>query len=97
MQFFRQVLSPLGLFSCPVYRHVNKARIGDRNAYATEERFERTKRETGRLIQDFDASRECREVTCLYNPVNWMIEKLIEHPEKWDTLPALKERRDYFL
>jgi wyosine [tRNA(Phe)-imidazoG37] synthetase (radical SAM superfamily) len=35
MQFFRQVMSPLGIFNCPVYRHVPQAQIGDKHAYAT--------------------------------------------------------------
>ena len=28
----------------------------------------------------FDASHECREVTCLYNSTNWWLEKMIEDP-----------------
>ena len=34
MQFFRQVLSPLGLYNCPVYRNQDHGRLGDKNAVA---------------------------------------------------------------
>ena len=50
-----------------------------------------------KLINDFNAMVECREVTCLYNHANWFIEDLIEHPEKLDALEAVPERGDYFL
>ena len=36
----------------------------------------------GDLIDRFDASHECREVTCLYNGVNWWLEKMIEDPRE---------------
>ena len=97
MTFFRQVLSPLGLFNCPVYRHVEQARIADKHAYASAEARLRTTRDTLRLIESFDATTECREVTCLYNHANWFIEDLIENPDKLEALAPSAERFDYFL
>lgn len=97
MQFFRQVLSPLGLFNCPVYRHVPQAEIGDKNAYATTEELRRTQESTLKLIENFNATSECKEVTCLYNHVNWFIEGLLDHPERIDELEVAEDRRDYFL
>ncbi|MGE0711335.1 MAG: radical SAM protein [Planctomycetota bacterium] len=97
MQFFRQVLSPLGLFNCPVYRHVPQAQIGEKHAYASEDELKATQRATLRLIEDFDATTECREVTCLYNHVNWFIEGLIENPERIEQLEPSEDRRDWFL
>ncbi len=96
MTFFRQVLSPLGTFICPVYRHVDKATIGDKNAYATEKNYESAKKNTFRLIQDFNAEKECRNVTCLYNSANWLIEDLIRNPEKIKYLEPAQESKDYF-
>ena len=96
MTFFRQVLSPLGAFICPVYRNVGKASIGNKNAYSTEENYQKTKNETFRLIQDFNAAHECRKVTCLYNSVNWFIEDLIRNPDKLDKLIPVQENEDYF-
>jgi wyosine [tRNA(Phe)-imidazoG37] synthetase (radical SAM superfamily) len=97
MQLFRQVLSPLGLFNCPVYRHVDKARLGDKHAWADEASIAATQENTARLIHGFDAAHECREVTCLYNNANWFIEDLIRHPEKLDEMVPQEEREDWFL
>lgn len=96
LTFFRQVLSPLGTFICPVYRHVEKATIGDKDSYSSEENYDKTKQETFRLIKDFNAKHECRNVTCLYNSANWFIEDLIENPEKLKELTTIKESEDYF-
>jgi wyosine [tRNA(Phe)-imidazoG37] synthetase (radical SAM superfamily) len=97
MQYFRQVLSPLGVFNCPVYRHVPQALLGAKHEYETESMFNETQKNTLRLIEAFDASFECRNVTCLYNHANWFIEDLIRNPEKVDKLTASEERNDYFL
>ena len=97
MQFFRQVLSPLGLFNCPVYRHVPQAQIAEKHAFATTEALREAQKSTLRLIETFDARSECKEVTCLYNHVNWFVEDLIDHPEKLDGLEASPDREDYFL
>ncbi len=97
MQFFRQVLSPLGIFNCPVYRHVDQAKISEKHAYESEASLNETVHATLRLIEDFNAREECKEVTCLYNHVNWYLEDLIDHPEKLEALEAGPERNDYFL
>lgn len=97
MQYFRQVLSPLGVFNCPVYRHVPQALIGGKHAYATSDRLKTTQTNTLRLIESFDAAKECRDVTCLYNHANWFIEDLINNPEKLEKLNASPGRNDFFL
>ncbi len=97
MTLFRQVLSPLGLYNCPVYRHVPQARLGDKHAYASEDSLAQTQASTARLISSFNAEHECREVTCLYNSANWFIEDLICNPEKLAALLPTEERQDWFL
>ena len=97
MQHFRQVLSPLGLYNCPVYRHVPQALIADKNAYADAAAAAQTQRNTLRIIDRFDAKEECREVTCLYNHVNWFIEHLIQEPAALDRLELAPEHEDFFL
>ena len=97
MQFFRQVLSPLGMYNCPVYRNQPHGKVGGNEAYADEPSYQETRRETATRIIDFDATEECREVTCLYNHANWWIEDLIEHPEKLDDLRLVDGAPDYFL
>ena len=49
------------------------------------------------IVDDFDASRECREVTCLYNGVNWWLEKMISDPLTDLASEPAEERLDYFL
>ena len=97
MQYFRQVLSPLGIFNCPVYRHVPQALLAGKHEYQNEASFNETQKNTLRLIEAFDASFECRNVTCLYNHANWFIEDLIRHPEKLASLTPAEERQDHFL
>jgi MoaA/NifB/PqqE/SkfB family radical SAM enzyme len=97
MQWFRQVISPLGLFNCPVYRNQPHGRLGHKHSYSEEGETRKAQIETLKLVQSFDASEQCKEVTCLYNRVNWFIEDLVRHPEKLERLEAVPERGDYFL
>jgi hypothetical protein len=97
MQALRQVLSPLGLYNCPAHRGVAKARIAGADAYKDETTAQQTGRELLRILDQFDASQECREVTCLYNGVNWWIEKRISDPERSPESEVAEERLDWFL
>ena len=99
MQFFRQVLSPLGMYNCPVYRNQPHGFVGTKEAYAEEESYRGTLTQTARLIREFDATTECSEVTCLYNHVNWWLEGLIKNPERLDEIEpsASSAEPDYFL
>lgn len=98
MQFFRQVLSPLGMYNCPVYRNQPHGKVGPKVAYATKDDYDTTRATTGDLIKSFDANYQCREVACLYNHANWWIEDLIAHPEKLDELGVVTmDVEDYFL
>jgi wyosine [tRNA(Phe)-imidazoG37] synthetase (radical SAM superfamily) len=97
MQALRQVLTPLGLYNCPAHRGVERARISGRDAFADAGRARRTQAELALLLDRFDASHECREVTCLYNGVNWWLEKMIEDPREDVELTAGEERLDHFL
>ena len=98
MQFFRQVLSPLGMYNCPVYRNQPHGRLGSKNAYASSADYDETRSNTASLIQSFDAHQECKEVTCLYNHVNWWLESLIAKPELLEELQGKDlAEPDYFL
>jgi sulfatase maturation enzyme AslB (radical SAM superfamily) len=97
MQALRQVLSPLGLYNCPAHRGVAKARIAGADAYKDEAAAQRTGQDLLRILDQFDASHECREVTCLYNGVNWWIEKLVSDPERSFRSEVAEERLDWFL
>ena len=82
MQALRQVLTPLGLYNCPAHRGVAKAKIAEQDGYADEERARATGANLAGILREFDASHECRDVTCLYNEVNWWIERMIEDPRR---------------
>lgn len=95
MQALRQVLTPMGVYNCPAHRGVEKAKLGEKDAYGCGERAAETGASLAGLLNSFDASHECRQVTCLYNEVNWWLEGLIEDPGR--TLEVGDESRDHFL
>ena len=97
MQALRQVLTPLGLFNCPGYRGVAAARIAGSAAYCDQKATQVTAQNTLKLLDEFDASKECANVTCLYNGTNWWLQDLIDHPEKLDRIQVTGEITDFFL
>ncbi len=97
MQALRQVVTPLGVFNCPAYRGVQRAKIGDKNAYAGEDAANGGAERTAELLDRFDASHECREVTCLYNSANWWIEEMIESGADIEGMAEPRQSEDYFL
>ncbi len=88
MQMFRQVISPLGLWNCPAHRQVAKARIGPKDAWAGDEGAQGATRATAAILDRFDASKECREVTCLYHDANWWVQGLVDDPALLDGIQA---------
>ena len=97
MQALRQVLTPMGTYNCPAHRGVDKARVGGKDAYVDDAMARLTAGQLTDLMDRFDASRECAEVTCLYNGVNWWLEKLIEDPHDDTPIDEGDERGDFFL
>jgi hypothetical protein len=97
VQALRQVLTPQGTYNCPAHRGAPKARIAGADAFADEAQARATGKALGALMDRFDASRECAEVTCLYHGVNWWLEKLAQDPQgEPEPLPG-DERGDCFL
>jgi pyruvate-formate lyase-activating enzyme len=95
MQALRQVVSPLGVFNCPAHRGVEKARLGDSGLWAD---LPKAQAATAEILNDFDARHECREVTCLYNPANHLVEALIAgETDPAIALPEKGELGDAFL
>jgi pyruvate-formate lyase-activating enzyme len=97
MQALRQVLTPMGTYNCPAHRGVEKARLGAKDAYADEAMAKLAAGQLADLMDRFDASQECSEVTCLYNGVNWWLEKMIEDPREEIEIEPDDERDDFFL
>ena len=72
--------------------------MGDKNANAGVQSYDETRAVTADLIRSFNATTECEKVTCLYNDVNWWIEKLIQNPEELAKLKTDTDSdADYFL
>ncbi len=94
VQALRQVLTPTGLYNCPAHRGVERAKIAGPDAFKSDASGEETSARLGGLLDRFDASHECREVTCIYNGVNWWIDELVAGDG--EILPA-PESEDYFL
>ncbi len=96
MQALRQVLTPLGLFNCPAHRGAPKALIAGKDAYADAASVARTTAATASILDRFDASSECAEVTCLYHGANWWLEHAISDADP-AALSASPETEDWFL
>jgi len=103
MTYFRNVLSPLGVSICPVYRDPRNfgSKLGNRDFYHPDNTSQ-SPSSVARNIVTFDASTNCSQVVCAYNPANKMLEKLIEDvrregPAVLDRLQPSEERGDYFL
>ena len=98
MQALRQVLTPTGLYNCPAHRGIDRARVSPKDAYRDDAALRSSNKDLAVILDTFDASKECAEVTCLYNEVNWWIEGVINSDEDLDAaLSAGAERYDYFL
>ncbi len=97
MQALRQVLTPLGLYNCPAHRGAAKAKIAGKDAYAGPERLAATAQATASILERFDASVECREVTCLYNGVNWWLERAITDGQGLSEADVGHDLEDAFL
>ena len=97
MQIFRQILSPLGLYNCPVYRNQPHGQLGDLNSYVDDRAFTNTMQMLIKLLDTFDATDQCQEVTCLYNDVNWWLENLIGDPGQLAGLKPSAGKKDFYL
>ncbi len=98
MQALRQVLTPTGLYNCPAYRGVDRARIAGKDAFGTDALSAGTMSALCTQLETFDAHTECKDVTCLYNDVNWWLDGLVKSDDDLDAMAlAGDERVDYFL
>jgi hypothetical protein len=77
MQFFRTVLAPAGIYHCPAFRGIEKARLAGAGGYDDASSFDVTLGELARSIDSFDAAHECCEVACFYNHANRELEHLV--------------------
>ena len=77
MQYFRTVVTPFGIYHCPAFRGIDIAKIGERDGYLTEAKFEASLEKMAQSIRTFEAEIECQDVGCFYNDTNWWLENFI--------------------
>lgn len=95
--FFRVVVTPDGIFSCPVWRGFEMVQMTPHDQDFSADYGEYFNKNRARVVNQFDASKGCSHVTCIYNDLNWFIEDLINNPEKVKTLKMGVDFQDYFL
>jgi MoaA/NifB/PqqE/SkfB family radical SAM enzyme len=93
MPFFRTVVAPAGVFHCPAFRGVDKARIGERDAYL---RFDDCLQRTAESILNFPADKECDVVGCFYHHTNWWLETFIHSTRETAEIESVTDD-NYFL
>jgi MoaA/NifB/PqqE/SkfB family radical SAM enzyme len=88
MQFFRTVVTPSGVFHCPAFRGIAKAKIAGDDGYID---FDESLESTARSILAFDAEEECKAVGCFYHHANWWLESLIHSGKEVHGIETVKD------
>jgi MoaA/NifB/PqqE/SkfB family radical SAM enzyme len=88
MQFFRTVVTPAGVFHCPAFRGIAKAKIAGDDGYVD---FDESLENTARSILAFDAEEECKAVGCFYHHSNWWLEELIHSGKEVGDIETVKD------
>jgi MoaA/NifB/PqqE/SkfB family radical SAM enzyme len=88
MQFFRTVVTPAGIFHCPAFRGIAKAKIAGDDGYID---FDESLENTARSILAFDAEEECKAVGCFYHHSNWWLEEFIHSGKEVDDIEPVKD------
>ncbi len=91
MQFFRTVVSPSGIFHCPAFRGVEKAKVAGPDGYLGGARFDESLKNTAASILGFDATEECSVVGCFYHDTNWWLEDLIHSNRDVESLLQVED------
>ena len=91
MQFFRAVVTPSGIFHCPAFRGVKKAKIAGADGYVTKSKFDESLNNMARSIASFHAEEECKVVGCFYHHVNWWLTNFINSDRDIAEIGKLKD------
>jgi len=95
-QFFRTVVAPSGIFHCPAFRGVDKAKISECNGYNEENKFNETQQNLANSITNFDPEQECSGVACFYHHSNRWIDNFIHSNKNLDEIEKVKDN-NFFL
>jgi len=96
MQFFRTVLTPAGVYHCPAFRGIDKARVAGPLGYVNRERFAETADRVEQSTGSFDAHSECHEVACFYHHVNWWVDRIIKSEDDNSVIEPLEDDNFFF-
>lgn len=96
MQFFRTVVTPSGIFHCPAFRGVEKAKIAGQDGYLTATQWSESLKITGKSISTFNAEEECKVVGCFYNQTNWWLEEFIQSDRDINEIETVEDH-EFFL
>jgi hypothetical protein len=94
--FFRQVITPHGIYHCPAYRGSDMAFISDSSGYTSQESANRSYIATTGLLMRFDASKGCKDVACFYNALNHSIQQLIDGNENLNEVESIPDGDFFF-
>lgn len=95
--FFRSVVIPAGVFSCSLWRGFASTKISKTNQKINKDYYKVLYRNRAKLLETFNAQKNCKSVSCLYAPLNCWIEDLINSPQKIKELKPINDFGDYFL
>lgn len=96
MQFFRTVVTPSGIFHCPAFRGVEKAKIAGQDGYLTATQWSESLKITGKSISTFNAEEECKVVGCFYNQTNRWLEEFIQSDRDINEIETVEDH-EFFL
>lgn len=93
---FRQIVTPTGIYHCPAFRGDPKALITHKRGYISAQKREETLAKNLELMFKFDASKECKDIVCFYNRLNWWIEDFINSDRDINSIEAVPDE-NFFL
>lgn len=93
---FRQIVTPTGIYHCPAFRGEPKALIAPKEGYISHQDHEETLAKNRQLMSKFDASKECKDIVCFYNRLNWWIEDFINSGRDVNSISAVPDE-NFFL
>jgi MoaA/NifB/PqqE/SkfB family radical SAM enzyme len=91
MQFFSTVVTPSGIFHCPAYRGVGKAKIAETAGYAGNNKFGETLQTLSHSIENFNSEQECSVIACFYHHVNWWVDNFIQSDKNIDEIERAQD------
>jgi MoaA/NifB/PqqE/SkfB family radical SAM enzyme len=95
-QIFRQIVTPIGIYHCPAYRGDPKSYIAPKDGFISQQKYEETVRKNIELLFNFDARKECKDIVCFYNRLNWWIEDFINSNREVDSIHPVPDE-NFFL